>query len=359
MEGCLRVLALLLPLSAFADGANNEWFSTTRALSMGNAGIASAEDAATAVFYNPAALSRGKKFSAEIFNPQFDIGLNSPGSASDVTTRLSLEKMRPLLEQNPRKATYTGAAIFPNFTAQNFSFGILLKGEGGAYHDGDALYYKSRYLVIPTMGIAMNTFSGSFRIGAAVRAIQITDNDKTVPGLASASSATVGYRKDPAEGLGIGLDAGALLSVPWAALPTLAFVARNIGDTSFSGSAPYSLGNGDITRRQKMGMTYDAGFSISPRFGRKSQVVLAADYRDIMGETQINRKRRVNLGLELGFDKIFFFRVGLSRGYFTAGIGLNSRFGSLDLGTYAEELDAIGWRKVEDRRLSFRLGRRF
>ena len=360
MEGCLRFLPLFfLPLAALADGANGEWLSTTRALGMGNAAIAAAEDSTTAMFYNPAALSKTKKFTAELFNPQFDFGLNSHGSTTDLAKRTNLESMRPLLEKSPNKPTYTGGALFPHFTAQNFGFGILLRGEGGAYHDGSSLYYKSRYLVMPTLGMSISALSGRFRLGFAIRAIQLTDNDTSVAGFSSASTSSVGFLKDPNEGFGLGLDAGALFTLPWAGLPTLGFVARNVGDTNFSGAAPFSIGTGTITQKGLVKKTYDVGASISPKIGNKSVVVLSADYRDALGATGISKKRKINIGTEFNFSKFFFFRLGVSRGYWTAGIGLASKYGTLDISSYSEEMSAKQFRKVEDRRLSFRIGGRF
>lgn len=149
MEGSLiRILFFLLPTLASADPANNEWNSTTRSLSMGNLGIASAEDSTTAMFYNPAALARTKKFTAEFMNPQFDIGsgLFTLGRGiTDAPKHTSLGTVRPLVEARSTKASYLGFSLYPNLSAQNFNFGILAKGEGLSYHDGTKLNYRSKY----------------------------------------------------------------------------------------------------------------------------------------------------------------------------------------------------------------------
>lgn len=359
MEGCLNLLRawiwlLLAPSLAWGDAANNEWNSTTRSLSMGNVGIASAEDAATAMFYNPAALARGKRASVEIFNPQFDSG-SSIFSGAGVSKHISLKDVKPELERKPNRGSYLGGSLYPNVSAQNFNFGILMKGEGGSYYDGTNLHYVSRYLVIPTMGLSMGTFGGRFRLGAAVRGIQYSGNDETVKGLHGGE----GYTVDMREGVGLGLDAGALITMPWKALPTFGFVARNVGDTSFPGGAAFSFNAGDSRPREKIKMTYDAGFSLAPKVGQRSVLSLAVDYRDALNVNDINVKRRINLGVELGMSRTVYVRLGVSRGYWTAGMGLASKHGSLDLGTYAEELNARGFRVVEDRRFSFRYGSRF
>jgi hypothetical protein len=357
MEGCLiRALAFLLPSLALADSVNNEWYSTTRALSMGNTGIASADDPATAMFYNPAGLARTKRFSAELFNPQFDFGTGVlSGSVKDFAKHGSLEKTGPLLEAKPnKKSSSLGMALYPNLAAQNFNFGVLMSAQSSSYFDGDLYHYRSRYLVVPTMALSMGTLGGRFRIGAAVRAIQLSENDRSVADLAGA-----GYLVDASEGFGIGLDAGALFTLPWAGLPTVGVVARNVGDTTFTGSAPLSVASGNVERSEKIKGTYDAGISFSPRFGGRNVLVFSADYRDVLDRHQVDFKRRINVGLELGFSRTFYLRAGASRGYWTAGMGLSSRNGSLDLGTYAEELSAAGFREVENRRFSLRYGSKF
>jgi len=363
MEGCLRILTFLcavLSSNAWADAVNNEWFSTTRALSMGNVGIASSEDSTTAMFYNPAALTRTKRVNFELLNPQVDVGTYSHGNLQDLTKRIDLGAMRPVLEKFPGKPTYTGASLYPNITAQNFNFGVLMRGEGGAYFSGTNLHYKSRYLVIPTLGMSLGALGGRFRLGFAARVIQITENDKIANGYAANdNSGGVGFMKDAGEGMGIGLDGGTMLTLPIAMLPTAGFVARNVGDTTFSGSAPFGFGSGNVTRRDKIKMTYDVGGSLTPKFGKRSQLVLAADYRDVQDKMEVATMRRINLGMELGLQKKVFFRFGISRGYWTAGIGIASDHGSLDIGSYAEELDRTEFRKVEDRRISIRIGSKF
>jgi hypothetical protein len=362
MDGCLfRLICVALFFGqhvAQADQVNNEWLSSTRALSMGNVGIASAEDSVTTMFYNPAALSRNKRTVLEIFNPQLEVGTGvfkvTTGSGT-YSKNLGLESIQPALRTHPHKASYLGYSLFPNVSRQNFGFGIGWKEQAVSYiNSQDKLEYHSRYLMIPTMGLSMNLLGNHLRLGAAVRAIQATENNRVV----DPNATGIGYRKDPQEGFGLGLDAGAMLSLPWAGLPTLGFVARNLGDTSFTGAAPFPRAVGSSTRHDKVKMTYDGGFALQPKMG-KGSFTLAADFRDALNVSKTNTLRHVNLGTELGFGKMFFLRFGFSQGYFTGGIGLLSKFGSFDLGTYGEELDARNFREIEDRRISLRFAVKF
>jgi hypothetical protein len=190
-----------------------------------------------------------------------------------------------------------------------------------------------------------------------VRAIQTTENDRNV---LTTSTNPIGYSVDASEGFGIGLDAGALLTLPVAASPTIGIVARNVGDTSFNNAAPARFTTGpNVTRREKIKMTYDAGFAFFPKFGKKSGFTFSVDYRDVLKVHDVTTMRRVNVGLEFDLNRVAYLRAGLGRGYWTAGIGLASKLGSLDIGTYAEELDARSFRAKEDRRISIRYGSRF
>lgn len=362
MDGCLfRLLwiACLWPVFAQADAVNNEWFSPVRNLSMGNVGIASADDGTAAMFYNPAALSRNKRAIFEFFNPQVEIGkgvFRLAQNSAGYEKQTALKKTQPLLRDQPHVPSYMGYAVYPNLQAPNFGFGLLWSERAVSFiNSQDRLEYRSRYLMIPTMGLAMPLLGSRVRLGVAVRAIQITSNERVV----DTDAQGIGYKKDAEEGFGLGLDAGMLLTAPWAGLPTLGFVARNLGDTSMSGAAPYPRAEGTVRRHHKVKGTYDAGFAIFPKVGKRSTLTIAADYRDIQDVAFVDSRRHINLGMELGVNKTFYFRLGASQAYWTAGIGLASKFGNIDFGTYSEELDRRNVREIEDRRFALKLGSKF
>lgn len=351
---------LLLPDLANADAVNSEWYSTTRALSMGNVGIASADDPSTAAFYNPAALAQLKKPVVEIFNPQLQAGggvFTLSNSLTDWGNHASFSKVEPLLKAEPGTASSLGYALFPNLSSQNFSFGVLLSNQTASYYDErvDAYYHRSRQLFIPSLGISAALLGGRFRIGVAGRAVQLSSRNVVSQG----TNPKVSALDDSRSGMGIGLDSGVLLTLPWGGLPTLGFVARNIGDTAFPLAPMVALGGTSAARPHRAKMTYDAGFSLSPKGGKGNQMTVAFDYRDILDTTKTDMLRKFNAGLEFGLSKIFYMRLGFSQGYFTAGFGLNSPKGGLDLGTYGEELDARGFHGFLDRRYSIRFIRRF
>lgn len=366
MDGFRAVLFLFLSLalgsSARASSPpihlNAEWYASARLLSMGNAGIAVPEDPTSAMFYNPAGLARNKKTSLEFFNPQIEFGT---GDVSNTAAKTQLGKNFKLagvagsLVNNPYKPSSLGASIYPNIWGQNFAFGILARVDQAAYADSrGTIYYGARYLVIPTMGISVGLLDGRFKMGFAVRGIQITETNGSLTNYFDA-----GYLKNPSEGLGLGVDAGVLITMPWSYLPTIGAVARNIGDTSFGGDAYFSVARGTVTRHQMIKSTYDAGASISPKLSQRTTMLLSADYRDVLDQMGTPTLRHVNLGMEIDFSKTVYFRLGVREGYWSAGVGIAGRKASMDLGSYAEELDGTAFRSVEDRRLVLRFGSRF
>jgi hypothetical protein len=265
--------------------------------------------------------------------------------------------MMPLLKANPGSPISAGLNISPMFTGQNLSFGILFDVDGNAYYDKtkDAYYYHSRKLLVPSLGLSAAAFGGRFRVGAAVRGVEFNETNIATPASAASSvTADTNIRN----GFGVALDAGALITMPWAGLPTLGFVARNVGGTSFPSEPIVPLGGPAPKRHELVRMTYDGGLSFTPKLGR-DQLTWALDYRDALNVTKASMVRHFNTGFEYGMKKFLFFRAGFSQGYWTAGFGITGKTGQLDLGTYGEELDAIAYHGQLDRRYSIRLTRRF
>jgi hypothetical protein len=350
----------LVPAQSKADSVNDEWSSTLSAQSMGNVGIASADDPTTDAFYNPAALARIKKTTIEIFNPQLDVGggtFSVAHSIADWSKETSFSGVQPLIKANPGTASSMGFSVFPNVSAQNFSLGVLLAAQSFAYYDKDtdAYHYHSRKLVIPSLGLAASMLGGRFRFGAAVRGVQINETNIIQVGPTS----TVSPVGSVADGFGVGLDAGTLLSLPWYGNPTLGFVARNIGGTTFPSTPIVAFGAPTSSRHELIRTTFDGGFSISPKSNQRDQFTIATDYRDATNAMHADLIRHVNLGFEYLMMKMLALRAGFSQGYWTAGFGLNAKSGSVDIGTYGEELSPGSYHGFGDRHYSIRLTRRF
>ncbi len=342
------------PLIAFS-GANNEWYSTARTLSMGNAGIAFVDSPAAAMFYNPAGLASIRKPSSTFLDLQFHFSsLNFNSGIADTLKYLDLEKALPLLDENRDQATSSGFSIYPNVSSTYLSFGILTRVDVGAIkNEAGELYYHSKYYLIPTVGLSMPLFNGIWKLGIAVRAIQAAENNERITDFSN-----IGYKVNPRKGFGLGLDAGLIWTFPSRGLPALGVVLRNIGDTKLNRTEVLSLVANEGRLHNIKVRTVDLGFSFQPKISRKAKLNFVADFRDINKNTGLDRRRRLNLGLELEIRHSTSFRVGLGRGYVSGGIGFHGKNNSFDITTYGEELDPKNYREVLDRRFVFYYGRK-
>lgn len=346
---------LLVPQWSYAllDPVNREWFSTARALTMGNAGIATAEDATTAMFYNPAALSSNRKLSAEVFNPQFDVGVNSltiVGGVDKVGKAIDLSKIQPQLEANPDKSVFVGMGLFPHLAAKNFAFGILAKAEGGAYMNTQReLRYRYQQIFMPTAGFSLGLLSGYLKLGVAVRLIHLVEVNRKAPDLG-----TLSYRQGAGEGMGIAADFGSLLVLPVDWLPTFAFVGRNIGGADLTGAPLVKLLPDNSPAPAVTEMSFDFGFSASPKLSQTTVLKSSIEFRDFTNVSETVAARKINLGFELSMRRYLFLRFGVSQGYWSAGFGLSGRSGSLDFGTHGKELEPRNFRGTEERRIVMR-----
>lgn len=343
---------------AAADEINNEWYSTTHALSRGNTGISFAGDPSTATWYNPASLGSVRRAGLEFFNPQIEVGKGNfklTQSIFDVGRYLKLSKMRELHEKRRDEVSSVGFSLYPNFYAKNFALGLLYKVQASSYMDKEGtLFYQSQYLLVPTVALSAGLFNGILKLGFALRGVQVAENNRSTTDFSN-----IGYDVETREGFGLGIDAGMIITFPWVMLPRIGAVVRNAGGTRFVGSVPLSLVTNSSVTKEKEGQTIDAGFSIRPYVGKRSRLLVAIDWRDVTDYTASRIERKFNLGMELDIARVFQLRVGSSRGYWTAGFGVGGRGGNLSFGTYAEELDPRGYHVKRDRRYTLQFGSRF
>ncbi len=359
---CLLLSGVLVSKNANADSVNTEWYSTARALAMGNAAITLGRDPATAMFYNPAALAGNRRPSFEFFSPQIALGMGnfSLGGIADIADQLSLPDLASSLKSDPLTAAHIGFSLYPNFSAKNFGAGALVSFEVSAVVDEDEnLFQSTQALLVPSIGISVGLFSGLFKIGAAARAIQSTRKIAEISVADSITLSSLSFTEGAEEGFGFGFDAGFIWVLPWAWLPSFGGVVRNIGNTKLTKEAPLSVAGSSKVAHTKIDMTIDGGASIEPKLGHQTILRIAADYRDIINTSGTGLLRKCNFGLELSVKRRVFFRAGYSQGYWTAGFGLSGKRASLDLGTYAEEIHPTGKGIIEDRRAMVRYGSKF
>ncbi len=364
----LKTLILTFALSSipslsfaidFEDAVFPELATSARALAMGNAYVAKADDASS-VYYNPAGLGTVRKTHFHLSN--FHLELNkgwldnsTKGSVLDVFPEamdaFSLEGQRKSLLKNKGTISHQRFNFLPNFTTRYFSLGYLLSKRTRAtigQEAGATFEYADRRDHGPYAALNISLFGGVVKFGGSATYL----NRKEVVG---ESDANTEYDENPDEikkGAAVIVVAGAKLTLPITFLPTFALKMNNAFDQKFSegstNGAPTDVLN-----------SMDVGFSLTPQIGKIVRLHLEANYKDISAEYEgIATNRKLTLGAEFDIGRKFFVRFGYGDGWGSAGLGIKSQRLEFDLTTYAVDTTSNEFRGEEDRRfaLSFSYG---
>lgn len=339
------VMALLLIFTGRPSSAENIGLSV-RALGMGNSYSSVVKDG-DSVFYNPAGLARMTGLRWTVIDPA--IGVNS---LTNIEEAVGLAR-----SSNPQ------AALEP-FFGEPVSLYVggskSLLGVGGfvagAYGVSD-LNLSLSNPAFPQLGAEFIADYGflvgwggtlipkRLDLGVVARRITRRGGQANV-GPGTLFSATSGGLADSFNNVGVGtaIDLGLNLSLPWATNPTLAFVARNIGDTQFS--AIQGSGAPPISRQEYL---LSAGLLID---GAVADFSLSLDYRHLFKDMALGKK--ISTGFEVSLP-VVSLRAGFHQGYLSAGLGCNFWLMRLDFATYAEERGAYPGQRP-DRRYLLQLG---
>ncbi len=353
-----------------------DFYDGVRGLGMGNAVVATVDDE-TAIYLNPAALGRVRNYFINIADPQVDVGQDTP---TMVNTGY-LDSINPQYTLNdankyPNKHLHQREQLSPSLVMTNFGIGVLDSYQTDAYLDSATNTYHYHYWNDQAITAAFNLsmFSGILKLGANIRGVDRTESNRTdIPVNSTGLTATSMINGSTlfSEGFGIASDAGLLLTLPVATLPTIGVVWRDIGDTRY-----------DINHGSQYSTTYrplstpdtiDAGASISPILGNGVRMVLTAQLSDVtqnMEPTYIyqspNIMRRVHAGVEFNFGDTLFVRGGINQGYWTAGLEMDIANSQLQLASYGEEIGDVPligsgqtYTPVQDRRYVFEYAFRY
>jgi hypothetical protein len=100
--------------------------------------------------------------------------------------------------------------------------------------------------------------------------------------------------------------------------------------------------------------SYNLGVSVTRESWWKfTNTVFALEATDMGNNSNGSLFRLLHLGAETRWSR-FAFRGGINQGYFTAGLGIDLRFVTLDLSTYGEEM-GLNTGDEEDRRYALRI----
>lgn len=335
----LTIVSIVLsyPTQAFADKFNTETSAETRLLGMGNAGV-NLSRGPHAVFYNPANIAaKDTGVNIQAVNLQLDASEGLVGmSGIDALSFTSLNALVGKLKKDPN--TFVGGrySVYPNVTMRNISVGLLYESSRGAVYrayDG-ALRVLARDRFAPTAALSYRLFGGMFRFGASAQLLTVGNADATTgPPVPNG----LDYGKFINSRSGLVTTGGVTVSIPFRYLPSFSLVARNIGNTRFTSPPLIKFGNNTSVPTQLM--TFDFGSSMTMYLGRRLEMKLAFDYRDVTNRLKGNQFRRMFTGGEFVFYDFLRLRAGMQHGYMSYGLGIFTPKTSLDFAIYADELD--------------------
>ena len=350
------IFILILSTKSFAidfeDAVFPELATSSRALAMGNAFVAKADDA-SAAFYNPAGLGSVRYPHLHLSNFTIETnrdGMSAASAGSGLETIPNLISMfkidgtRKILLANPGKTSHSRLHALPNFTSRYFSMGYLVaKRTRAVVSDATSatgFEFADRTDHGPYAALNLSLFGGIFKVGASAIFLNRSELTGSIDPRVTFDETANPYYK----GSCFIITSGAKITFPVAMLPTFAATLHNSGNNKFSG-------RGSAGAPTAIAQTLDAGFSLTPQLSTSSRIHLEVNYKDLSNKfTNVSSARRLLLGMEFDIMRVFFFRLGYGDGFGSAGLGIKSRLAEFDITTYAVDTSSAAFRGNEDRR---------
>lgn len=356
----ISFLILLITISStgFAQAPDytiHQEYTSTRALGMGNAFIAVADDHSS-LFYNPATLALREDSQFRAFlragvsedYPKFASDLDSADGDTAATTEVIKKYYGKHLYS--RVPTLGGVWVRPRwgigFVPADLSMDLAMNNLLGpsvgvnAYLDTTLAYGYGKFL-------NWNKLKKQVAVGGTVKAIHRIYYSDVVNAGTLANGDDLFDLKKSAEGLTMDLDIGVLyvpdIKSTWIRKfmkPSFAFVIRNALDYGFP--VQFGVVNEDdpqepdkLQRRFDIGAKFDLYklWVFDPKF--------AIDIKD-MGHDNWTFKKGLHAGAELYWKMARWWKghwaVGMNQGYWTAGFGARLGIFQLDLASWGEEV---------------------
>lgn len=343
------IISLSSKAIEFEDGIFPELATSSRALAMGNAFIAKTDDS-SAVFYNPAGLGTVRYPHLHLSNFTLETNKGAMGAATagnglstipNMISMMSIDGTREVMKDHLGKLSHSRMHFLPNFTTRYFSMGYLYSSRTrGVVNNLTAtgFEYADRTDKGPYASLNFSLFGGIVKFGAS----GIYLSRKEIFGTADPNVTLNLGNSSYKTGTALIITSGVKVTLPITYLPTFAAKINNTMGKDFSAEnagAPATIKK-----------SIDVGFSITPQIGTSTRIHLEANYKDLTGLYNISTTRRMLLGMEMDFGRMFFFRIGYGDAYGCLGIGVKTPKVEFDLTTYSVDTTYSTYRGQEDRR---------
>lgn len=334
----------------------HEFYDSVRCQAMGNACIGVVNDE-TALVVNPAGLGKLRDFYGTLIDPEMEINSNFSNiyNSKNFSNPFDLSGVKPALDANLDQYYHARGQVMPSFVARNFGIGLLGRYVLDAREDATGTtidtFYRSDMALI--LGYNLRLFDGRVKIGINAKLIsRIEVNNATLSATGPLDYASIG-----SEGVGLSNDLGVILTAPWATLPSLAFVARDIGGTTFDKASGIRMTT--TTRPEAVKQDVDAAFSIFPIHSKFIRSSWTFEYQGLLTlSEETDKAKRLHGGLEFNFGDVLFLRAGYNQRYWTAGFELASENYQFQVSSYGEEV-GDQTTPLEDRRYTVKMAWRF
>lgn len=330
------------------------FFQASRALAMGDAYTA-VDLGFEAVYYNPAGVANRNKPKIKLFDVEV-VGSQSMGSlASNLTTQIfNLQKIVEQVAANPGVPYSLGFDFLPQFLVKNFSLGGIVRTFTEAYADAGTsnlnLYAYSDIALYAHFGVSL--FGGMLKLGAGIKAIDRAEINRVYTPTEYTTSG-ISFTSQWKEGVGFGLDLGALLVFPAYGLPTIGLVVQDVGNTVLKDRRLIFSGDlGTPGQPPALKQRVNLGFGMTLKHDRGVKTVVSIEEKDILKRSDLgDYVDRFHAGAELSFHDSVFLRGGVNQGrYWTAGAGLRLGKNGFEFATYGENISFTPGSRINDRK---------
>ena len=339
-----------------------EFYTGIRGLGMGGAQIATVNDE-TALLVNPAGLGKLRDYFITVVDPEITLGGETESIAgTSYSVYLEPQEILQLMSEatNQDKHFHAKGQIFPSAVFPNFGIGVLANFQTDAEYNTDTapelfeLNYRSDIAVV--FGFNFRIWDGRIKLGFNSK---IINRNQIFRSEIPVDSTGLTIENLAQEGVAIASDAGLIITMPWALLPTIAAVYRNVGDTSFTIRDKGLINGIEDNAPERIDGDVDVGFALFPIAGKRSRIAFAGEYRGVLtASDEEDSSKRIHVGLELNYADAIFVRAGMNQRYWTAGLEIAVANYQLQLASYGEEIGTAEVNK-EDRRYMAKFAYRF